>query len=130
MGHLIRASLCLKFQRKKKKKRLSSSFSSVISMLALQNQRKIIYITKRYVLLYYERERERECECERKRDKILLLQIYILYLILIAQIYLTELRILLFSDTMTRKYIFLMTGVSIRAYYFFFSMHDCQLENQ
>lgn len=122
MGHLIRASLCLKFR----KKRLSSSFSSVISMLALQNQRKIIYITKRYVLLYY----ERECECERKRDKILLLQIYILYLILIAQIYLTELRILLFSDTTTRKYIFLMTGVSIRAYYFFFSMHDCQLENQ
>lgn len=126
MGHLIRASLCLKFKILKEKKRLSSSFSSVISMLALQNQRKIIYITKRYVLLYY----ERECECERKRDKILLLQIYILYLILIAQIYLTELRILLFSDTTTRKYIFLMTGVSIRAYYFFFSMHDCQLENQ
>ena len=38
-------------------------------MLALQNQRKIIYITKRYVLLYY----ERESVSANERDKILLL---------------------------------------------------------
>lgn len=66
----------------------------------------------------------------RKRDKnITAINIYFVFNIIIAQIYLTELRILLFSEHYAKIYMFLMTGVEVFAFYFFlFLMHDCQLE--
>lgn len=65
-----------------------------------------------------------ECERENNINAIniyIYTRIYIYFVFNINRPNLTELRILLlFSDTMTRKYIFLMTGVSIRILFFLF----------